>query len=435
MEASVKFNILEDVGYPNVASKDRQTPDIIKTLASSAAMASFATSVKFDPTLEKLLADLINDVGTSTEEEIRKKYGSLIQAWAQLQELMLAYGSTRAFSDWFLKVLRHYGEGGREGFLGWLQLAGEQMRNIWNKFKKGKPREEIVEEFTEAVVELAEEPMKDPKRWEKISKAWNKFKGGVKAVFAHLALVACAAALIAVAAGQWGAVDPAVRVYLGLEAFAYALRGLKLFASTTLGKLIKTKLLDNKLFLERVGEWFSKEGVPKDIPGASILGKLVGKNVKVFLKRLGAVLAVAMVVVCAFDFKHALDTGDPLEIAESAIFLVLAIIDVAVVATGMVANVLGASAVAACAGPIGLAFAAVGLVVAIVFFIIQLLNPKPPPILSKISLTMNFRKEVGRSNPRQWICVLLRSFIVFTRCSLAPFSCTQICKIYVVISF
>ncbi|KAF9504917.1 hypothetical protein BS47DRAFT_600984 [Hydnum rufescens UP504] len=271
MEASVKFNILEDVGYPNVASKGRQTPDIIKTLASSAAMASFATSVKFDPGLEKDTC-VINDVGTSTEEEIRKKYGSLIQAWAQLQELMLAYGSTRAFSDWFLKVLRHYGEGGREGFLGWLQLAGEQMRNIWNKFKKGKPREEIVEEFTEAVVELAEEPMKDPKRWEKISKAWNKFKGGVKAVFAHLALVACAAALIAVAAGQWGAVDPAVRVYLGLEAFAYALRGLKLFASTTLGKLIKTKLLDNKLFLERVGEWFSKEGVPKDIPGPLSLG-------------------------------------------------------------------------------------------------------------------------------------------------------------------
>jgi hypothetical protein len=32
----------------------------------------------------------------------------------------------------------------------------------------------------------------------------------------------------------------------------------------------------------------------------------VGKNAKVLLKRLGAVLAVAMVVVCAFDFKNAL---------------------------------------------------------------------------------------------------------------------------------
>jgi hypothetical protein len=28
MEASVKFNILEDIGYPNVEVKDRQTPDV-----------------------------------------------------------------------------------------------------------------------------------------------------------------------------------------------------------------------------------------------------------------------------------------------------------------------------------------------------------------------------------------------------------------------
>ena len=147
----------------------------------------------------------------------------------------------------------------------------------------------------------------------------------MKTVFAHLALAATTAALIAVAAGKWGAIDTGVRIYLGLEAFSYALKGLKLFASTALGKLIKTRLLDNKAFLQRVGEWFSKDGLPKDIPATSILSKVyvlskflvargsncfpnhsIGKNIKVFLQRLGAVLAVAMVVVCAFDFKNAL---------------------------------------------------------------------------------------------------------------------------------
>ena len=68
-----------------------------------------------------------------------------------------------------------------------------------------------------------------------------------------------------------------------------------------------------------------------------------------------------------------------MEIAENAIYLVLAIIDVAVVATGIVANILGASAVAALAGPIGLAIAAIGLVIAIVFLIIKVANPKLPP--------------------------------------------------------
>lgn len=100
-----------------------------------------------------------------------------------------------------------------------------------------------------------------------------QFKGGVKSVFSHLALVGAAAALIAVAAGQWGAVDAGVKVYLGLEAFAYAARGLKLFASTTLGKLIKTRLLDNKAYLQRIGEWFSEGGLPKDISG-TFLAKL-----------------------------------------------------------------------------------------------------------------------------------------------------------------
>ena len=68
-----------------------------------------------------------------------------------------------------------------------------------------------------------------------------------------------------------------------------------------------------------------------------------------------------------------------MDIAEQAVYLVLAIIDLAVVATGMIANLAGASAVAACAGPIGLAIAAVGLVVAVVFFILKLVHPKPPP--------------------------------------------------------
>ena len=68
-----------------------------------------------------------------------------------------------------------------------------------------------------------------------------------------------------------------------------------------------------------------------------------------------------------------------MEIAENAIYLTLAIIDVAVVFTGIVANLVGASAVAACAGPIGLAIAAIGFVVAIVFFLLKIFHPKPPP--------------------------------------------------------
>ena len=32
----------------------------------------------------------------------------------------------------------------------------------------------------------------------------------------------------------------------------------------------------------------------------------VGRNVKTFLKRFGAILSVVAVVVCAFDFKNAL---------------------------------------------------------------------------------------------------------------------------------
>lgn len=96
----------------------------------------------------------------------------------------------------------------------------------------------------------------------------------MKSVFAHLALAGAAAGLIAVASGTWGAVDNVVKVSLALQAFSYAMRGLKLFAATALGKLIKTKLLDKNSFLKHVGEWFTKDGLPKDLPGTSLMSKL-----------------------------------------------------------------------------------------------------------------------------------------------------------------
>ena len=68
-----------------------------------------------------------------------------------------------------------------------------------------------------------------------------------------------------------------------------------------------------------------------------------------------------------------------MEIAENAIYLVLAIIDATVVATGIVASILGTGTLAALAGPIGLAIAVIGLVIAIVFLIIKVANPKLPP--------------------------------------------------------
>lgn len=67
---------------------------------------------------------------------------------------------------------------GKDGIVGLLQLAGDQLKNVWNKFAKGAPREEIVAQYGEDVVQLAEEPMEDGAKWAKISAAWGEVGHG-----------------------------------------------------------------------------------------------------------------------------------------------------------------------------------------------------------------------------------------------------------------
>lgn len=55
-----------------------------------------------------------------------------------------------------------------------LQLAGSQIADIWSKIANGKSKDEVIKEFGKVVFGLAEEPMTDPTKWEKISTAWKK---------------------------------------------------------------------------------------------------------------------------------------------------------------------------------------------------------------------------------------------------------------------
>lgn len=86
---------------------------------------------------------------------------------------MQAYGSTKVFADWFLKVAHHFGDG-KDRWVSSIQWAGQKIKDIWNKFAKGTTREDIIADFGPVAVKLAEEPMKEATKWAKISKAWGK---------------------------------------------------------------------------------------------------------------------------------------------------------------------------------------------------------------------------------------------------------------------
>lgn len=87
--------------------------------------------------------------------------------------LVQAYGSTKVFADWSLKVAHHFGDG-KDRWVSSIQWAGQKIKDIWNKFAKGTKREDIIAQFGKEVVTLAEEPMKEATKWAKISKAWGK---------------------------------------------------------------------------------------------------------------------------------------------------------------------------------------------------------------------------------------------------------------------
>ena len=87
--------------------------------------------------------------------------------------LVQAYGSTKVFADWSLKVAHHFGDG-KDHWAVAIEVAGQKIEDIWKKFKKGTKREDIIKEFGKEVVTLAEEPMREGTKWKKIEEAWRK---------------------------------------------------------------------------------------------------------------------------------------------------------------------------------------------------------------------------------------------------------------------
>ncbi|MGI0119710.1 hypothetical protein [Zooshikella sp. RANM57] len=140
--------------------------------------------------------------------------------------------------------------------------------------------------------------------------------------------------------------------------------------STRLAAFLAKKSATTKYtFMQQITNSLSK-WVKSGLPEGSIAGKIFGSSLSKFAVRFTAVTAVIGLAISAYDLVQAIINNDPVDIILGSIN--------AAIGLGGCAVAIGVMAGAAWAGPVGVAVAIVGFVVALIQFLIKLFEPKPP---------------------------------------------------------
>jgi hypothetical protein len=166
-------------------------------------------------------------------------------------------------------------------------------------------------------------------------------------------------------------------VNLGIVALAAFLKGVQKVFTLGLGaKIISWTGEDAsgfQAFAKNIATWFSEDGaIAAESAFGKAMTKIFGENISEFLgARLGPVLAVFGVVLSSWFLADAIMSGDVPNIVFEALNTVMAL-------AGTIA--LGFELASfAWAGPVGIAIAVVGLIIAAIQLIYNLVNPPKPP--------------------------------------------------------
>jgi hypothetical protein len=165
-------------------------------------------------------------------------------------------------------------------------------------------------------------------------------------------------------------------VNLGILAAAALVKGVEKLMSVGVGRALQRfawRLDGFDNFASRIATWFAEGGqiIPKGPLGRAFVA-VFGDNVTQFMtRRMGPLMAVFGLVVASFTLWESIQTGTVRNIVFEALntFVALA----TVIALGF------ELASFAAAGPVGIALAVAGVLIAAVQFIWNLIDPPPPP--------------------------------------------------------
>jgi len=166
-------------------------------------------------------------------------------------------------------------------------------------------------------------------------------------------------------------------VNLGMLSLALLTKGVQKMMSLGVGRFLEAWSQAQagafRTFAGELATWFKAGG---KVTPTGALGKgfvaVFGENVSVFMaRRLGPAMAVVGAVLSAFFLADAIKVGHVRDIVFEALNTFFALAGVVFIGLELMSF--------AWAGPVGLAVAAVGLIVVLVQFIWNLIDPSPPP--------------------------------------------------------
>ncbi len=166
--------------------------------------------------------------------------------------------------------------------------------------------------------------------------------------------------------------NPVQEIGLGLLATGFVVKSIEKLLATQIGDWFRAGAEDGASRFTRVakniGKWFTEDGLEIDNWATRLLGK---SSSEFFAKRLGPALAVVGIAISAWQLAEDIKVGDVRDIVFDAINTFFALGDAVFLGLELFSF--------AWAGPVGIAVAVVGAIVALVQLIWNLISPPPPP--------------------------------------------------------
>lgn len=166
--------------------------------------------------------------------------------------------------------------------------------------------------------------------------------------------------------------NPVQEIGLGLLATGFVVKSIEKLMATQIGNWFRTGVEDGAgrftKVAKTIGKWFTEDGLEIDNWATRLLGK---SSAEFFAKRLGPALAVVGIAISAWQLAEDIKVGDVRDIVFDAINTFFALGDAVFIGLELFSF--------AWAGPVGIALAVVGAIVALVQLIWNLISPPPPP--------------------------------------------------------
>ena len=200
---------------------------------------------------------------------------------------------------------------------------------------------------------------------------WETFKDMAPKVFGAVLYAAGAAFIIyQLVTGQ--GINPIEGVSLGLLSTALIIKSIEKLMALGLGSWLQRVLANGqgelRTFASKLASWFTEGGIQAESWAVKVFGK---SSAEFFAKRLGPALALLGLAISAWMLANAIKTGDVPNIVFESLNAFFALGTVVLIGLEMFSF--------AWAGPVGLAIAVVGAIVALVQVIYNLIHPAPPP--------------------------------------------------------